>query len=159
MKLKTSQKIIVALLAVFIVFAIFNIILVIGGCGATMLIISILLKSKCDNQPACFVEPNGLKPEFLGTFMRIGQNLLGAYKFRKIEDTWVSYTFFIFIIPLFPTGCYRVKKLGSTFNQIEWAIYGSEKSSALEILSIYLGLYGLLILILSIMFFMLAVLV
>ena len=164
MHLKNKQKIFIALLAVYVLIAIimmvvvqnkeytddFEIPLWTGSIiGAIMLICGILLKAHADNQPKTFTQPNGEKPNSLGTFSGIGHSLLGAFHFRESGDTWVSYTFVLFFIPLFPTGCYRVKLLDSEYNGIanknSWAIYGSEKGNSVEIGSVYLIMYGLLL--------------
>lgn len=163
MHLKTGQKIFIALLAVYVLIAIimivvvqnkeyiddFEILLWTGSIiGAIMLICGIFLKSRANNRPINFTQPNGETPNSLGTFCGIGHSLFGAFRFRELENTWVSYTFVVFIIPLFPTGCYRVKMLDSEYNGIakknSWAIYGSEKGNPVEIGSVYLIMYGLL---------------
>ena len=109
--------------------------------STSILIAAILLKLSLDNQPFNAMQPNGEKPSFLFAFMGIGQIMTGAIKFRKVDDTWASYTFFNFLFPLFPTGCYRVKLLKSEdaifFNQQQWNIYGSEASNWKEIAYIY----------------------
>lgn len=91
--------------------------------------------------------PTGEKPGFLGSFMGIGQHLIGS--FRKVEGTQVAYTFFSVILPIIPTGCYRVKLLssegGGSFHQSKWIIYGKEESMWDEVLNIYLTYYGGLI--------------
>lgn len=112
--------------------------------GAVMLIVGIWLKSKLDNKQVALTQPNGDQPGYLGPFRDLGQNLLGAFKFRKIEDTYVSYTFFMLILPLFPTGCYRVKSDSSGL-RTKWLFYGSEKSNSSEIVCVYLIFYGLII--------------
>jgi len=160
MHLKNKQKVFIASLAVYIVIAIIILVAVhndsiemplwIGSIiGAIMLICGILLKAHADNRPKTFTKPNGETPNLLGTFGGIGHSLLGAFHFRESGDTWISYTFVLFFIPLFPTGCYRVKLLDSDYNGVtkknSWAIYGSEKGNATEIGSVYLIMYGLLV--------------
>ncbi len=117
--------------------------------GACVLIGSIWLKSILDKKPFQMRQPNGVKPDSLGSFLGIGQVLMGGFKYRKYEDTYVVYRFFFFILPLFPTGCYRGQLLksegGMSYNKQEWAIYGSEESDGLEILNIYLITIGAIV--------------
>lgn len=113
--------------------------------AAFMMIAAIWMKFKLDNKPFQIREPNGVKPGTLKTVMFIGHSLRG--NFRKYKGTHVAYSFFVFGIPLFPTGCYRVKlvrakRTSSTSYKEEWMIYGSEKSSGLELLYIYLITLG-----------------
>ena len=120
--------------------------------SAGILIAAILLKSSLNNQPFAVSPPNGEKPGTLFTFMGIGQAMMGAFKFRKVDDTYVSYTFFMFLIPLFPTGCYRIKLLNSEFgffNKQQWNIYGSEPTNWKEVAYIYMIMYGSIILFIS----------
>lgn len=164
MKLKIYQIIIIALLAAYMIFAVIMLFVVSNKdyvdeleqmmwvasiLGAIMLIVGTGLKAKLNDRPVTLMRPNGQKPYALGSFMRIGNSILGGFRFREIEGTWVSYTFFLFLIPLFPTGCYRVRLIASEYNGVsnktEWAIYGSEKSNALEISTIYLIIYGVFI--------------
>lgn len=162
--MKTIQKVFIALLALYIVFAIImlNVIpyeteaWIVGIIGAIMLIVGIWLYSSLKNKPVAFTQPNGEHPNALGTFMGIGTAMFGAFHFRELENTWVSYTFFCFILPLFPTGCYRVRMEGSQYGVLgtktSWSVYGSEKGNVLEIVSIYLHLYGFLIWLFSVVF-------
>lgn len=157
--MKKKNKIFIVLLSISILIAIIRMLIMLrfyndydlelllyagSIVGAVMLILGICLKSKLDNQPVTFTQPNGDQPGYLGPFRDLGQNFLGNFKFRKIEDTYVSYTFFMLILPLFPTGCYRVKSDTSGF-RTTWLFYGSEKSNSSELLSVYLMLYGLII--------------
>ncbi len=84
--------------------------------------------------------PNGEQPATLGRILGIGVLLVG--KWRKYADTYVGYTFFFFILPLFPTGCYRYKVVKSEINQITYRIYGSEESLCKEIFCIYAYFYS-----------------
>lgn len=124
------------------------------GCiiGAIMLIGGIWQKSVLDTRPFNIAQQNGDKPSTLFSFLGIGQRMFGAFKYREIEGTHVSYTFFCFILPLFPTGCYRVRLLSEGIRTQEWTIYGSERINSLEILNIYLQFYGLLIWVLCLIF-------
>ena len=111
-----------------------------------ILITAILLKSSLNSLPVAVSPPDGKKPGVLFTFIGIGQAILGAFKFRKVDDTYVSYTFFMFLLPLFPTGCYRVRLLDSEvgfFNKQQWNIYGSETTNWKEIAYIYMIMYGI----------------
>ena len=166
--MKTAQKVIIALLVISIVFAFIELSVIsdcdieermgFKGCiiGAIMLIVGICLKYFLDKRPVAFTQPNGEHPEALGTIMGIGTNLLGFFHFRELENTWVSYSFFCFILPLFPVGCYRVRKEGSSYGalgtKVEWAIFGSEKGNVLEVATIYLHFYGFLIWLVSLLF-------
>ena len=124
--------------------------------GATMVIVGLWQKSRLDKLPFSFQEPNGESPSSLGTFLGIGHVIMGALKYREIEDTYVSYTFFSFVLPLFPTGCYRVKLLdasgGTSFHTQKWAIYGSEEMKISEILNVYLLYVGSLMWLLFLIF-------
>lgn len=110
-------------------------------CGAIILIFGILKKIELDKQPVATTKPNGQHPESLISFFHIGTTFVSSFKFRRIDDTFVSYTFFRIIIPLLPTGCYRVKGNGTN----EWYFYGSEEKKTSEIVCIYLIYYGLII--------------
>lgn len=117
-----------------------------------ILITAILLKSSLNSLPVAVSPPDGKKPGALFTFIGIGQAILCAFKFRKVDDTYVSYTFFMFLLPLFPTGCYRVRLLDSEvgfFNKQQWNIYGSEKTNWKEIAYIYMIMYGFIVWVLS----------
>lgn len=160
--MKIRQKIIIALLAAYSAFGIIMLITTadeieklvwLGGIiGAIMLIGSVYIRFKLNNRPVTIPEQNGEQPGYLGSFMDIGKHLLGRFsRFREFEGTWVAYAFVWFILPLYPSGCYRVKLLSSGYGN-EWAIYGSEKSNSLEVLSIYFSLYGLMLLFFSICF-------
>lgn len=165
MKLNNRQIIFITLLGAYMVFAGIMLIVVSNKehvdelklimwagsiIGAAMTIIGLVLKSLLSNRPVTLMQPNGRMPNSLGSSLGIGNHLFGGIRFREAEDTWVSYTFFLlFIFPLFPTGCYRVRLLNSEYSgrslKNEWAIYGSEKSNALEIITVYLNMYGLLL--------------
>lgn len=157
------QKVIITLLVIWLVFASvffadtlndlyysYNYSYWVGWSGISILctvvlIVVILWKVSMDNQSFTLRPSDGKKPGVLFTFMGIGQMILGAFKFRKTEDTYVSYTFFFVLFPLFPTGCYRVKLLKSEvglFNKSEWNIYGSEPRNWKEIAYIYVIFYG-----------------
>lgn len=137
--LTTKQKIFVILLIISIPC---NVV------GAIMLIYAIWEKAKIDNQPVETPQPNGESPSSLLTICGIGHTFWGAYKFRKIGNTYVGYTMFQFLIFFFPTGCYRVENVGYR----EWKFHGSEKKKTSEIRCLYLTFYGLLISIVSILF-------
>ena len=162
--MKTTHKIFLAVLVAYCVFALvmlcviskkeyvdsFDQFLYIGSLvGAIMLILAICLHTDLSKKNVQWQEPNGEKPGALFTFMGIGQNLLGLFKFREVADTYVSYTFFCLFLPLIPTGCYRVKlnstEVGAFGNRQEWVIFGSEKSDFKEIAVIYLYMYGFLL--------------
>ncbi len=83
---------------------------------------------------------NGERPDTLGRVLGIGILLVG--KWRKYADTYVGYTFVFFIIPLFPTGCYRYKVVKTEVDRITYQIYGSEEMSSKEIFCIYAYMYG-----------------
>ncbi len=85
-------------------------------------------------------QPNGEKPEILGCVFGIGVLLVGRW--RKYADTYVGYTFFFFLAPLFPIGCYRYKVVKSAINSAKYNIYGSEEWSGKEIFCIYAYFYG-----------------
>ena len=85
-------------------------------------------------------KPNGEQPETLGRVLGIGVLLLGRW--RKYAETYVGYTFFIFLVPLFPTGCYRYRVVKSYIKSITYEIYGSEEWSGKEIFCIYAYYYG-----------------
>lgn len=169
--MKTAQKVFLAILVVYCVFALVMLCIIshkeygdsfaqalyIGSLvGAIMLIFGICLQTDLNKKTVQKQEPNGEKPGALFTFMGIGQNLLGLFKFREAADTYVCYTFFCLLFPLFPTGCYRVRlnntEVGAFGNRQEWIIFGSEKSDSKEIVVMYLYMYGLLLwIILSVM--------
>ena len=151
--MNTRQKIIIALLFIYEVFAIIMLFVVpdydlklmicLSILNAIMLISGICLKSDLNSKSVAITEPNGMRPDSLGTIMGIGTRLLGPlFRFREIEGTWASYRFVWFILPLFPSGCYRVKMLDGWGK--EWMIYGSEKSDVKELVSVYLIIYGFL---------------
>ncbi len=85
-------------------------------------------------------KPNGEQPKMLGRIFGIGVLLLGRW--RKYAETYVGYTFFIFLVPLFPTGCYRYRAVKSGINSITYDIYGSEEWSGKELFCIYAYYYG-----------------
>lgn len=162
--MKTAHKVFLAILVAYFVFALvmlcvisqkeyvdsFDQFLYIGSLiGDIMLISAICLHTDLNKKPVHWQEPNGEKPSTLFTFMGIGQNLFGLFKFREVADTYVSYTFFCLILPLFPTGCYRVRLTGTEVgvlgNRQEWIIFGSEKFDFKEIVAVYLYAYGFLL--------------
>lgn len=66
--------------------------------------------------------------------------------FRQNGETFVTYQFLsILYFPVIPIGAYRIKNLDSD----HYTVYGSVQSFSLEILSIYISWYGVLLLILS----------
>lgn len=81
-----------------------------------------------DNNPTTTIKP-GIGVLFIG-------------RWRKYAETYVGYTFFIFLVPLFPTGCYRYRIVKSEVNSITYNIYGSEKWSGKELFCIYTYFYG-----------------
>lgn len=85
-------------------------------------------------------KPNGEQPGALGRILGIGVLFIGRW--RKYAETYVGYTFFIFLVPLFPTGCYRYRIVKSEVNSITYNIYGSEKWSGKELFCIYTYFYG-----------------
>lgn len=85
-------------------------------------------------------QPNGEKPESLGRVLGIGSLMAGQW--RRYADTYVGYQFFFFVLPLFPTGCYRYKILKSGVGTITYQFYGSEESSSREIFALYALFYG-----------------
>lgn len=150
--MKTKHRILLVIIAIYIIGAIIVLLVnqgnddlvgpVIGSVvGALMFGLGILTKARLDCRTVQFIQPNGKKPGSLLTVSGIGQMMLGAIKFRKIENTYVAYTFFMFFLPLFPTGCYRVESVGTS----EWKVYGSEEKKKPEIISIYLIMYGLIV--------------
>ena len=88
-------------------------------------------------------KPNGEKPNTLGRVLGIGVVIIG--KWRKYADTYVGYTFFTFILPLFPIGCYRYKIVKTELNSITYNFYGSEEWSKKELFCIYSYFYGSII--------------
>ena len=121
-----------------------------GLIGALMFIAALWQKNKfLKKQPFEVSDPDGKTPSSLYTFCGIGHNLLGTLKYRKKDGTFVAYTFVFILLPLYPTGCYRVEDGNvdnfGLFGSKEWKIYGSEKKSIGEILNIYFFYYGLII--------------
>lgn len=143
-------------LGLVIAYIVVVLILMIGGggvpylvsiVGAFMLLGAIWQKHvSFKNRPFEVATPNGERPKVLRLVFGIGQAFVGNY--RETDGTYVVYSFVFLLFPLFPTGCYRVKKGKSGLNSIEWTIFGSEKSNSSEILNIYLLYYGLLIMVL-----------
>lgn len=141
----TWQKVSIVLLLIWFLFAIvvcantfsdFGIITLSSICCSlsTIIIISaILLKVSLDNQPFAVMQPNDETPGVLLLVFIIGQIMMRSIKFRKSDDTWVSYTFFFFFFLIFPTGCYRINQN---------SIYGSETTNWQEIAYIYMIIYG-----------------
>jgi serine/threonine protein kinase len=155
---KKTTKVLIALLLLGVVCALVYIFdsihfhdgVVLGLIGALMFIAALWQKNKyLKKQPFEVSVPDGKTPSSLYTFCGIGHNLLGALKYRKKDGTFVAYTFVFVLLPLFPTGCYRVEEGdGDNFGLYstkEWKIYGSEKKNTGEILNIYLLYYGLFI--------------
>lgn len=85
-------------------------------------------------------KPNGEQPGTLGRVLGVGVLFIGRW--RKYAETYVGYTFFIFLFPLFPTGCYRYRIVKSEVNSITYNIYGSEEWSGKELFCIYAYFYG-----------------
>lgn len=81
-------------------------------------------------------KPNGEQPGTLGRILGIGVLFLGRW--RKYAETYVGYTFFIFLVPLFPTGCYRYRVVEKS----KVNICGSEEWSGKELFCIYTYFYG-----------------
>lgn len=95
------------------------------------------------NRTVILSKPNGEKPGTLGCILGIGELFIG--KWRKSEETYVGYTFFILGMPLFPTGCYRYRIVKSDGTKITYNIYGSEKWSGKELFCLYAYCYGSLV--------------
>ena len=84
--------------------------------------------------------PNGKKPGTLGRVLGIGVLMIGRW--RKYADTYVGYSFIIFVLPLFPLGCYRYKIVKTDLNSITYNFYWSEEWSGKEVFCIYSYFYG-----------------
>lgn len=70
------------------------------------------------------------------TFNSIGLDKFG--KFRKNGNTFVTYQCFtFFFLPIFPFGAYRIEELEGE----QYRVYGSVKTSMLEVMSVYLSYY------------------
>ena len=152
--LGTKQKIILGLLAAYVVIALIILLagsygggfMLLGTVGAIMLAVAIWQKNDpLKRRPFEIPTPNGEKPAALFSILGIGQHFMGAFKYREYDGTYVIYSFFHLILPLFPTGCYRVKAGKAGLQSQEWFIYGSEKMDSKEILNIYLYIYGVLL--------------
>lgn len=120
-----------------------NLLLLLISCAAGVLLqIGLLVHHKyLSNREISIKEPlNGEQPGTLGRVFGIGVLLVGRW--RKYADTYVGYTFIFFIIPLFPTGCYRYKVVKTEVDRITYQIYGSEETSPKEIFCIYAYTYG-----------------
>lgn len=154
--MKTKYKLFIVFSAVYILVALVLVCVgsinpssLIGSIiGAVMFIIGIWVKARLDDLPVHLSQPDGKKPSSLLTISGIGQIFIGGIKFRKVEETYVSYTFFSLLFPIYPTGCYRVTRISSN----EWVFHGSEKKESSEITCIYLVLYGMLIWIFALFF-------
>lgn len=73
----------------------------------------------------------------VATFKGVGVLFRG--RFRKQIDRYVSYQFFCWFLPLFPTSCYLVSD-GSEPD--EYLIYGKVKMRFVEIIAVYLQNWG-----------------
>lgn len=80
----------------------------------------------------------------------IGRQLIGCYRYSF--DSYVSYLFFtVLFIPIFPIGCYRVNKLGTTYPSYKktvtkYQFLGKTTSKKNEIADCYLSIltiYGI----------------
>ena len=94
--MKTRQKIIIALLFIYEVFAIIMLFVVpdydlklmicLSILSAIMLISGICLKSDLNSKSVAITEPNGMRPDSLGTIMGIGTRLLGpSFVFVRLK--------------------------------------------------------------------------
>ena len=78
----------------------------------------------------------------LGTFNGIGFTLMrgGRHDFGTNSQAW--YLFFVILfIPIFPVGCCRATQVDSSGKGNSYRIYGYEKWSIWEVLSIYINSY------------------
>lgn len=101
-----------------------------------------------------FARYNGIDTDkpVLYSWNNIGFSLLGDFRYDLMNNSRVKYYFFCVVIPVFPLGCYRVneglttdlgRKGAFRESKTDYTIYGTEKWSALEVLSIYLiGIAG-----------------
>jgi hypothetical protein len=100
--------------------------------------------------------PINEKPDFY-RFIGFGMDLSNFYFRRNKDKTYVRYSFiYIFWLPMIPDACYRVKDLYTHFEYKKathhYAILNKENMNIVEILTIYLGSYSILGILLSLPF-------
>lgn len=146
------------------IFAIFQYICIVNKSNSIMILIPILLLILCalyhlefkkhlikdeislnPFEDSCF-EPLDETPT-MSTIDGIGRQLIGCYRYSF--DSYVSYLFFTFLfIPIFPIGCYRVTKLGTTYPSYKRTItkfqfLGKAISKKNEIADCYLSILSI----------------
>jgi hypothetical protein len=116
-------------------------------CASAIVFVASEILSKYIECKSFRIPPaNFEKPDSLSTINYIGTSLFGS--FRVAGWSGVSYVFLTLFLPIIPIGCYRVRKGMTTSvsrkkQETAYTIFGSEESSGLEILYIYLRYYSI----------------
>lgn len=74
----------------------------------------------------------------LGTIGGIGFHFFQSGRFDLATGSFAYYSFFCFIIPLFPLGCYRARLASNFGRNTSYTVYGYEKWRFWEVFEIYM---------------------